>query len=291
MTRHLLVFTLLLTAIGPALAAPPESVLDRIGRTGVLSAATRDDAPPFSFRGADGQLAGFSVDLIEEVRKALAVKFERDIRTDMMVVSPATRLSVIEGGQADLVCETATETWSRQQHVDFSLPIFRDGTRVLAYRDTIDRAADLHDMRIGALDGGVTGEILQHKLHDVKLRLYPNAATALRALESGEVDGVANVGIVLRGMISQATKPQGLVIIPRGEALGYETIACLLPQNDSQWRNFVNGVFRGLFRGIDEYRGRYVAIYDRWFGRDAGIDYPLDERTVQFYLATLAWLD
>jgi polar amino acid transport system substrate-binding protein len=277
--------------LGSAIAAPPESVLDRIARTGVLSAGTRDDAPPFAFRDSQGHLVGFSVDLIEEVRKALAKKLGRDVRTDMLVVSPATRLSVIEGHQADLVCETATETWARQQEVDFSLPIFRDGTRVLAYRDTIDRAGDLHDMRIGVMDGSMTGEVLQHKLHNVTLTSFPNAPAALEALESGQIDGVANVGIVLRGMLSQATKRRGLVIVPRGEALDYETIACLLPQNDSRWHNFVNGVLRDLFRGIDQYRGRYVDIYNRWFGRDADIAYPLDDRTVQFFLATLVWLN
>lgn len=287
----LLLLIISITATIRAWADEPELTLARIARTGVLSAGTRDDAPPFAFRDKDGHLVGFSVDIIEEIRKALAAKLHRDIRTDMLVVSPATRLSVIEGHQADVVCETATETWPRQQEVDFSLPIFRDGTRVLAYRDRINAASDLHNMHIGVMDGSVTGEILQQKLHDLKLTSYPNAPAALDALEAGQVDGVANVGIVLRGMMSQATKRQGLVIVPRGEALGYETIACIVPQNDSPWRNFVNGVLRNLFRGIDQYRGRYVAIYDKWFGRNADIAYPLDDRTVQFFLSTLVWLN
>jgi len=291
MTRHRFAWFAIIWVILLTGSATAESVLDRIARTGILSAGTRDDAPPFAFRDAQGHLVGFSVDLIEEVRKALAQQLKRDIRTETLVVSPATRMAVIEGRQADLVCETGTETWPRQQQVDFSLPIFRDGTRVLTYRDRIDGASDLHNMRIGILDGGITGEILQKKLHDVKLVSYPNAPAALNALESGTVDGVANVGIVLRGMMLQATKRQGLVIVPRGEALGHETIACMLPQNDSKWLNFVNGVFRDLFRGIDEYRGRYVEIYNRWFGRDADITYPLDDRTVQFFLATLVWLN
>ena len=63
---------------GPILA---ETVLERIGRTGTLTAGTRNDAPPFAFRDKQGRLVGFSVDLIEEVRKALATRFARAIRT------------------------------------------------------------------------------------------------------------------------------------------------------------------------------------------------------------------
>jgi polar amino acid transport system substrate-binding protein len=287
----LIALTLCLTAVGNARAATPEFTLDRIARTGVLIAGTREDAPPFAFRDAQGRLAGLSVDLIEEVRKGLTRKFGREIRADHVIVTSQTRLSVIEDHTADLVCETATETWPRQQRVDFTLPIFRDGTRILTYRDRIDRTRELHDLHIGIVEGSVTGDILVEKLPGIALTQYPTMPAALRDLEAGKVDGIANIGIVLRGLIATATKRQGLVIVPRGEALGYETIACMAPENDSPWRDFVNGVLRDLLHGIDNYRGGYVEIYDKWFGRDATISYPLDERTVQFFMSSLVWLN
>jgi polar amino acid transport system substrate-binding protein len=274
-----------------AAPAAAEPTLERIARTGILHAGTRADAPPFAFRDTGGQLVGFSVDLIEEVRKALARNLNRDIRTEFVVVTPLTRIAVIEDHRADLVCETATMTWPRQQRVDFTLPIFRDGTRVLAYRDTIGRIREMHDMRIGVVDGSVTGDILRAAVAGIAVTPYQTMQAALRSLEAGEIDGVANSGMVLRGLLASATRRQGLVIIPRGEALGYETMACLVPKDDSRWRDFVNGVLRDLFRGIDAWRGGYVSIYERWFGRDADIAYPLDERTVQFFRSTLTWLD
>jgi polar amino acid transport system substrate-binding protein len=292
--RALLLLGLLLLALPvwmPLQAARAEPVLDRIARTGTLLAGTRDDAPPFAFRDTEGRLAGLSVDLIEEVRKALSVRLGREVRTSHVSVTTQTRLSVIENDQADLVCETATVTWAREQKVDFTLPIFRDGTRILAYRDTLARVRDLSQLRIGVVQAAVTGRVLQEKLPGVSLRPFPGMPAALAALEAGEVDGIANVGIVLRGLIPSATKRQGLVIVPRGDALGYEAMACLVPQNDSAWRDFVNGVLRDLFRGIEAYRGGYVEIYQRWFGRDAAMAYPLDDNAVRFFLATLVWLD
>jgi polar amino acid transport system substrate-binding protein len=286
-------FALAPLVLAALLCAPAraEPTLDRIARTGILFAGTRDDAPPFAFRDAQGQLVGLSVDLIEEVRKALSRKFGREIRTEPLIVTTQTRMTAIETGLTSLVCDTATMTWPRQQEVDFTLPIFRDGTRILAYRDTVEKSRDLEELRIGVVDGAVEGEILKKKLPDIALTTYPTMPAALHGLEAGEVGGIANIGIVLRGLIPAATKRQGLVIVPRGEALGYETIACMVPKNDSQWLDFVNGVLRDLFRGIDEYRGGYVTIYDKWFGRNAVIAYPLDERTVQFFMATLVWLD
>ncbi len=275
----------------PDRIALAETTLDRIARTGVLNAGTRQDAPPFAFRDRQGNLVGLSVDLIEAVRLALAARFDRPVRTEHAMVTSQTRMNVIETGQVDLVCETATVTWEREGRVDFSLPIFRDGTRILAYRETIDRVRDMRDMRVGIVQGSVTGRVLIEKLPGITLVPYPNMPDALRALEAADVDGIANVGIVLRGLLSQASKRHGLVIVPRGEALGYETLACLLPENDSKWRDFVNGVLRDLLRGIEAYRGGYAGIYERWFGREADIAYPLDERTVRFFQSSLVWLD
>lgn len=99
---------------GPARAAPPQPALERIAQSGVLIAATRDDAPPFAFRDRGGNLAGFSVDLIEQVRKALAAKLERPVQTQFVIVSSQTRVSTIEAHKADLGCETATMTWPRE---------------------------------------------------------------------------------------------------------------------------------------------------------------------------------
>src|SRR5262249_611279 len=152
--------------------------------------------------------------------------------TDTIVVTSVTRLSVVEDHQADLVCETATVTWPRQQHVDFTLPIFRDGTRILAYRETISRS-ELHDLRIGIVDGSVTGDSVREQMAEIALTPYATMPAALRALEAGQVDGIANAGIVLRGLL---TGRPGLVIVPRGEALGYETLACMVPKDDPVWR-------------------------------------------------------
>jgi polar amino acid transport system substrate-binding protein len=260
-------------------------------RAGTLNAGTRDDAPPFAFRDKDGTVKGFSVDLIEAIRAAVARHTGQSIATRLLIVTTQTRLGAIETGAADLVCETATITWARQQRVDFSLPIFRDGTRIMGYRERLSHVADPASLRIGVVEGAVTARLLEEAWPGVTPLPFPSMPAALDRLQAGELDAIANVGVVLRGLMAGAERKAGLMILPRGDALGYETLACALPPNDSEWRNLVNGALLDLLRGIGEYRGGYYEIYQRWFGRDAALPYPLDAQAARFLRNLRIWLD
>lgn len=286
--RPIAALGLALVAIAPAAAGP---TLDRVLRTGTLNAGTRDDAPPFAFRDRDGAIRGFSVDLIEAVRAEIERRTGRPIATRFVIVTTQTRLEAIESGAADLVCETATVTWARQQRVDFSLPIFRDGTRVLGYRERLLSITDPAGLRVGVVEGSVTARVLAQAWPGVTPLPFASMPAALVDLEAGKLDAIANVGVVLRGLMERAERKAGLMIMPRGDALGYETLACPLPPNDSEWRNLVNGALRELVRGIGDYRGGYYDIYQRWFGRDAALPYPLDAAQARFFHHMQIWLD
>ena len=67
-----------------------------------------------------------------------------------------------------------------------------------------------------------------------------------------------------------------MVLLPRTYALAMETLACVLPQDDSPWRDTVNRVLIDLFTGVEDSNSRYDELYERWFGRHSEIFYPLD---------------
>jgi polar amino acid transport system substrate-binding protein len=58
---------LLFGAAAPVLA---ETILEKISRTGVLSAGTRGNAIPFAFINEKNEWIGFSIDLLEAIRLA-----------------------------------------------------------------------------------------------------------------------------------------------------------------------------------------------------------------------------
>jgi len=283
--------TLTFLALVPARAVLAESILDTISRTGVLMTATSDDAQPFAFRDPDGRIVGFSIDIVKAIRDALERDLHRSIRVEFFIASRTAQIEEIERRQVNLACEYSAMTWPNQQRIDYTLPIFRDGVRILAYREKVSQITDIDRLHLGVVSGSDTARILRAKWPTTTLNVYPNAHAALQGLATGELDGIADIGVVLRSLLATTVRLPGLIVVPRGEALAYEAIGCMVPKDDSRWRDYVNGVIRNLLTGVEDYRGRYMEIYDRWFGRNAVIAYPIDERTAQFLADSSAWID
>ncbi len=276
---------LLLGGIAPAAAG----TLDRIAETGVIRAGTRMDAIPFAFDDGSGKPIGFSVDLIEEIRAAAEKSLGKPIKVELSVVTPANRVQRVADGELDIVCEITTPTWEREQHVDFSIPIFRDGTRILAFRDTVRAITNPKDMLIGVAEGTTTATILADALPGIRIKNYPSMDEAFVALGKGEVQGVANIGVVLLGLSRKFEPTRSVVLLPRSAPFGNETMSCMVPQDDSAWRDFVNHTIIDLEDGLADYRGRYMDIHDKWFGRDGVMVYPLDRSTRDYLLQSDIW--
>lgn len=277
-----------LTAIHAG-ASAADSVLDRIADDGVIRAGTRANAAPFAQKTAGGEFEGFSVDLLREIRAATEKATGRTVRLELSEVTPSDRLQRVASGELDIVCGITTPTWEREDMVDFSLPFFRDGTRIMVYRGQAGRVADLGKIQVGVVEGTTTVAVVKDRLPGASLHLYANMGDAMRGLEQGEVDGVANVGVVLLGLAERAEPRRSAVLLPRTRALETEALACVLPQNDSRWRDLVNRTLVGIFADVQDFRGRYEEIYDRWFGRNGALFYPLDRATRDYLHDVSIW--
>ena len=276
-------------------SACAESALDRIRNTGILNAGTRADAMPFAYRlqqagEKEERLAGFSVDLIEQIRKKLSEKFGREIETRLQITKASDRLALVASHAIDIECGITTPTWERQKLVDFSIPFFGNGTRVMALRSTAKGFDDLRGKRIGIAAGTTTAAILKQHVPDAIVVEVPDMATGFKMFAAGELDGLSNVGIVLRALVEKSPLKSKVTLLPRTEALSYESMACSLPLDDSKWRAFVNEVLADLLDGIDQYRGGYFEIYDKWFGPRGVVYFPLDYIVAQKLSASIIWL-
>ena len=281
--------TLAALAMIHAGASAAESALDRISADGVMRAGTRANAAPFAQKTASGEFEGFSVDLLREIRAAAERTTGRTVRLELFEVTPSDRLQRVAEGELDIVCGITTLTWERDDMVDFSLPFFRDGTRIMVYRNQAGRVADLGQMEVGVVEGTTTVAVVKDRLPGASLRVYANMGDAMRGLEMGEVDGVANVGVVLLGLAERGEPRRSVVLLPRTRPLETETLACVLPQNDSRWRDLVNRTLIGMFADVRDFSGRYEEVYDRWFGRDGALYYPLDRATRDYLGDVSIW--
>src|SRR5271169_2377566 len=94
-------------------AAASAGTIDKLRQDKTIRLAVRDDAPPFSFKDANGQPAGFIVDLCRAVAKNLAAQLNlAELSVVYVPITAADRFEAIETGKADLLCEPTSDTLS-----------------------------------------------------------------------------------------------------------------------------------------------------------------------------------
>lgn len=279
----------LLLLAGPS-AGRAESVLERIERTGVFNPGTRNDAMPFGYRNKNGQLTGFSVDLLGEIHRRLEQRLGRPLKFELHEVSSANRLALVRDQTIDIECGNTTPTWGRETQVDFSIPVHWSGTRIMTFQKKINQMQDLKGKRIGVVEATTTAATLAEHVPEAIQVEVPDLKTGFERFSRGELDGLANDSIVLRAMIEDSPLKSKVALLPRSGNFSYESSACVLPQNDSAWRDFVNHTLADMLAGVDEYRGDYMEIYERWFGPRGAIYFPLDSAAAHRLAASLIWV-
>ncbi len=148
-----------------ALGSADAGALDKVRQDKTLHIAFREDAPPFSFTDDAGLPAGFTVDLCKSVAKHIGEQLNiNDLKVAYVLVTAENRFDAIENGKADLLCEPTSETLSRREHVDFSIPTFVDGASLLVGGDAPGDFRALSGKKIGVLAGTTTEQSLRDTL-------------------------------------------------------------------------------------------------------------------------------
>ncbi len=261
----LLTCGLLATSVGPAGA---ETVLEKISRTGKFTVGTRTASIPFAFRNEQGDWVGFSIDLIKELHRRLGRNLVKKITLDLKAVTPMTRIPMVVNREIDIECGSTTYTRSRDEKVDFSINFFFTGAQILVKKGgAIKGARDLISKRIGVVEGTTTERILRAKLPQAKMVLFSDHDSGFQALQEGKVDGYSTDGILLAGLALKSPDPDNFGI---SGFFSREPYACILPQNDSRWRDFVNHTFMELIEN-----GTYLQFYEKWFGENGVVPYQM----------------
>lgn len=278
-------------AAQPARAQVPSSRLAAIADRGVLRAGTRPDARPFAFRTDSGSFGGFSVDLLSAIHERLDRRLDPDIELSISGVSSTTRFERIENGELDIVCGLTTITWPRERRVDFTLPFFVDGTKLLTYREHGQRGlSGLRGRRVGVLKGATTQRIVRSALPSAELVRFPRMSAAMDALAAREVAAVSNIGILLEKLRKESPRAASLTVIPDTVGLNRETMGCILPENESALRDTINRILADMMSGLADLSGPYADVYFDWFGVDGVLFYPLTEKRRRILRGARVWL-
>jgi glutamate/aspartate transport system substrate-binding protein len=255
---------LLALAAAPAAGQEMRPTLDKIKETGAIQLGYREASRPFSFRGNDGQPAGFSVDLCMQVAGALRESLKLPgLKVAWVPVTPADRIPKLVKGTIDLECGSTTITFGRMEQVAFSHMISVDGGSLLATVDSgIGAVKDLAGKRVGVIPNTTTAKALAAALAgaSVQATVTPVAehGEGLRGLEEGRLDAYASDRLLLADLLTTASNPAKLRL--SGEYFSYEPYGLMMRRGDNAFQAAVNRTLSTL------YRSGLVQIYERWFG-------------------------
>ncbi len=165
-----------------------------LSRIQTIRFLTDVDYPPFDYAGADGNPAGFNVDL------ARAICEEIKISCTIQARPFATLLDALNENRGDAVIASIAPTVETRRHADFTDPYYRTPARFVARVDS--PIADvlperLEGIKIAVIAGTAHEAFLKAMFTEAEVRPYPDAEAARDALRRKDVDLLFGDGIAL----------------------------------------------------------------------------------------------
>jgi len=256
---------------GPSLA---ETVVEKVARTGFLTVGTRFDAIPYSYVNEKGELVGYSMDVLERIRKRLETRLGRPVTLQMIEANqPGEKINLIRSGEIDIACSTAF-TWERAKVVDFSISYSISGIRILAKKGSnLSTPQSLIGKRIALVPTSAAVDVIKLVQPQATIvTTYSTVEEALEALKTGKIDAIAGDSISLAGTILR-DNPKIYEIVPE-EALANFGIACMVPENNSTFLDDVNYAIVKMMQDYITNDTATVSQIDRWFGSQGMVPIP-----------------
>ncbi|MDB9537153.1 ABC transporter permease subunit [Dolichospermum planctonicum CS-1226] len=220
-------------------------------RNQIMRVATEPTFPPFEFQGKDGELAGFSIDLMKAIATAAHFQVEfQSLPFDGII--PALQAKTVDGAISSM-----TITPERSKTVAFSRPYFKAGLAIAVRRDNqnITNFQSLQNHKI-AVQIGTTGAKKAETVRGAEVRSFDSAPLALQELQNGNADAVIN------------DAPVTLYAINTGNLQGIKVIQQLLTEEFYGIATAKNSldlplINQGLSTILEN--GKYQQIYQKWF--------------------------
>jgi len=141
----------------------------------------------------------------------------------------------------------------------------------------IKSMADVAGKRVGVISGSTNEKAVRASQPKADVVTFQEQAAAFLALEQGRIVAFASDGILLAGLAAKARNPKDYEVV--GDFFSKDPYACMVPENDSKWRDFVNHTFMEL---IDN--GKYFELYAKWFGARGVVPYPMSDQVRTYML-------
>ncbi len=233
--------------------------LDRIKETGKFVIGFRTDAAPLSYLDGD-QPGGYSPAVCLAVAAKIGAQLGlSDLEIILQSVDTENRFEKVAAGEVDLHCGAATITLSRSEVVDFSTPIYVDGTTVAIKADGPGAFAELSGKKIGVRSGTTTLEALENTLEadgiNAEVVQFADHPSGVAALEGDAVQAYFADQSILMNLILEKDNAKDFKVL--NEILTIEKQGLALARGDTDFRLAVDtalsqlyedGVIEAIFR-------------------------------------------
>jgi polar amino acid transport system substrate-binding protein len=269
----------LLALFVPLHSASAETVLEKVAKTGVLTAGTSKDAFPLAYTNEKGQLVGYSVDMLQLIKGQIEKELKRPITLKLVALAPGERIPTLQSGTVDIVCDSSSFTWERDKLVDFSVSYGITGTRLLIKRGTtLEGPESLVGKRIGALPKTTNEDAIRRAQPKAQIVTIKDRAEGYKALQDGKIDGFAGDGLLLEGWIQKTSNTAKFQV--DDYPYSKEGVACMVAENNSKLLDKTNYALLSFMQGFVKDKPPSVAIFDRWFGPASVVPLNQDLRSL-----------
>jgi ABC-type amino acid transport substrate-binding protein len=195
----------------------------------------------------------------------LSKRFNKTIEIQPITVKAKTRIPMILQGVIDVEMGSSTHSQEREEKVDFSLIFFISETTFLVSGSSgIKTMQDLNAKIIGAAGGTTNLAAVQElvkagRLTPKDMVVMESHSEGMRALKRGRIDAYCSDRILLNMMRLKDEHPDQWVTL--NFAISYEPYAYILPEGNSDFRDFVNNTIRWSIISREYYK-----IYEKWMG-------------------------
>lgn len=215
---------------------------------------------PFEYQDEQGNIVGFSVDLMKAIAADQGIQFQ-------FYNTPYEGIFARLGsGERDVVLASATITPERQKSMDFSDPYFQATQMIVvgAKGDNIRSFDDLKD-KLVSVQTGTTGDLVMQKLQgetSTKIKRMESMPLALNELMAGGVDASVGDNGVIQYFVANHPDVKFRTLVDSGfdkEEYGFvvkkDRADDLLPK--------INAGLKSI-----RANGTYDKIKQQWFGND-----------------------
>lgn len=220
-----------------------------------LQALTDPSFVPFEMLDREsGKMVGFDMDILAEVAERAG--FDYNLKTmNFSGIIPA-----LQTGSADVAIAGMTITEKREEVVDFTIPYYHSGLRIMvsADNDKVKTIEDLAGLTIATKIGSTSYAYLtEHFGDDTTIKPFPQTSNMYMSVVSGATDAAFYDAPNAAYFAKTAGEGKVKMVGPLYEAQPYG----LAFASGSEWVDDANKALQSM---MDD--GTYAEIYKKWFG-------------------------